>query len=217
MRNGIILLAFTLAACGDDGGSSTDADGGPRVDAGGIVDVTTTMPSSAPIAPSSECRVTTWREPALSAAHVPACAELDYPHHPPSSGTHYGAWADFGTYDAPVPWGFLVHAMEHGGIVLAYDCPEGCADVIAALEAIVADHGTDPACASHPTADARFIITPDPALEDGSIAAVAWEQAYVATCLDEPSLRAFVEAHYAMGPEDLCAAGLEGSAGGWCP
>jgi hypothetical protein len=212
----VALLA--LSACGDDTPAASDAGGAgdAAADAAVVVDVVTTMPDAPVVAPSAECRVTTWREPAGNREHRDPCTELAYPSHPPASGPHYLVWADFLTYADPVPWGFLVHSMEHGAVVLAYNCPSGCPDVIASFESLIADHGADPSCESHPTSAARFVVMPDPGLPEGSIAAVAWEHAYVATCLDEPSLRAFVDGHYGMAPEDLCAAGFDGSSPGWC-
>ena len=178
------------------------------------VDEETIHPDAPPLAPFEECRVTTAREPATSAAHEPACSEIDYPFHPPSSGRHFSQWAAFGTYGAPVPWGFLVHSMEHGAVVLAYRCePDDCAEIEAALQAI-ADARFDPLCRGADT-PSRFVIVPDPTLEV-AIAALAWERSYLATCLDLESLEAFVDAHYGQGPEDLCAPGVDRSATGWC-
>jgi hypothetical protein len=53
----------------------------------------------------------------------------------------------------------------------------------------------------------RIIVVPQPDLEE-PIAALAWEHVYTATCLDEASLQAFIDAHYAMAPEDFCSSGL---------
>ncbi|AKF03451.1 DUF3105 domain-containing protein [Sandaracinus amylolyticus] len=178
------------------------------------VDEETIHPGAPPLAPFTECSVTTAREPATSAAHETACTEIDYPFHPPASGRHYSQWADFGTYDAPVPWGFLVHSMEHGAIVLAYRCePDECDALVATLQEI-ADSRVDPLCRAGDT-PSRFVIVPDPTL-DVALAAVAWEHVYLATCLDRESLEAFVDAHYAQAPEDLCASGVDRSASGWC-
>lgn len=177
----------------------------------GLVDVMETRPDAPPIAPATECVVTTGRAPASDATHHPPCSDLDYPIHPPPGGPHFGQWADFGVYDQPVPLGFLVHSLEHGAVVLAHNCVEACPDVLSAFEALRADRD-DPSCREHPNGS-RVIIVPDPTLEV-PIAAVAWEHLYLATCLDEPSLRAFVDAHYAQAPEDLCIAGVAAPA---CP
>lgn len=179
---------------------------------GGRLDERVETPDAAPIAPFDTCTVTTYRVPAASAGHVAPCSALDYPELPPSGGDHYGQWAAFGVYDAPVPWGFLVHSMEHGGVVLAHSCEGACPEVEAEFAAVAAEHD-DPLCRGD--APNRIIIAP--ADLDHPVVAVAWEHVYVATCLDPPSLRAFVEAHYGDAPEDLCAQGIDLSADGWCP
>lgn len=179
----------------------------------GLVDVVEMHPDADPIPPSTECTVTTGRAPANGAAHVAVCSELEFAMHPPAGGTHYASWADFATYSEPVPWGFLVHSLEHGAVVLAHNCQDDCPEVLAAFERIRV--GTDdPLCRTHDNTN-RIIVVPDPELEV-PIAAVAWEHVYLATCLDEPSLRAFVDAHYGRAPENLCSPGVHAE-GAWCP
>ncbi len=174
-------------------------------------------PDAPPIAPFDECTVYTATERATARDHRPVCSALAYPSMPPAGGPHFGQWADFGVYDAPVPWGFLVHALEHGAIVLAYRCEPGpeCDAVRAELLGVVASAGVDPLCRTG-DAESRFIVVPDPTLE-WSVAALAWEHVYLATCLDRASLDEFVAAHYGQAPEDLCAPGVDLSATGWCP
>lgn len=180
------------------------------------IDVTTTHPSAPPISPAATCDVTTATEPAPSRNHHAPCSALDYPLVPPSSGDHYSIWADYLTYDAPVPWGFVVHSMEHGGVVLAYDPDSAAADDIrAAFADVITAHGADPICRDQ-TWMSRFVVMPATDLTT-PIAALAWEHTYEGTCLDMPSLLAFVEAHYGHGPEDLCVPGQDASASGWCP
>ena len=41
----------------------------------------------------------------------------------------------------------------------------------------------------------------------GPLAAAAWGATYQASCVDRPSLEAFVRDHYAKGPENLCVSG----------
>jgi hypothetical protein len=176
-----------------------------------------THPSATPIAPFSECTVTTFTDTTTSADHTLPCAVIPYPFHPPSAGPHYESWAAFRTYDAPVPWGFLVHDLQHGSLVLAYHCENDadCDPVRAEMASIVADHGLDPVCRLEDT-PTRFIVVPDPELPV-PIAAVGWGHVYEATCLDPVSLRAFVDAHYGMGTETYCGAGVDRADAGWCP
>jgi len=176
-------------------------------------DVETTTPAQTPIAPFDECTVTTYREPALGAGHVAECADFDMQSFPPTGGDHFGVWAAWGTYDAPVPWGYLIHSMEHGAIVLGYRCDDGCPEVVAEFEAI-ADLIDDPLCRGEEV-PRRVIIAPMPDL-DVAIAALGWEHGYLATCLDPPSLRSFVTERYGLGRENLCNPGADRSDMEWC-
>ncbi|HET6346967.1 MAG TPA: DUF3105 domain-containing protein, partial [Myxococcota bacterium] len=50
---------------------------------------------------------------------------LDYSTNPPASGNHYPSPERvLGEHTAPVPRGRYVHSLEHGAIVLAYNCPQ---------------------------------------------------------------------------------------------
>lgn len=184
---------FLLIACAED------------VAPGLLVDVVVTHPPAPPIAPATECTVTTGRDPAGGANHVDPCEQIDFDRVPPVGGEHYSRWANFESYTSPVPWGFLVHSMEHGAVVLAYDCPDGCPEVVARFERFAAELD-DPVCRGMLRPN-RIIVVPAPDLEE-PIAALAWEHLYTATCLDEASIQAFIDAHYAMAPEDFCFAGL---------
>jgi hypothetical protein len=180
------------------------------------VDETTTHPAAAPLAPFDACTVYTAREPTPVPEHRTPCSVIDYPIAPPSGGPHYSSWASFLAYDAPVPWGFLVHSLEHGGVVLAYDpgIVEASA-VRAAFEEIATARGIDDRCRTEAWPN-RIIVVPDPEL-DWPIAVRAWEHVYDATCLDRPSIEAFIAAHYAHAPENFCFAGVDLSSTGWCP
>jgi hypothetical protein len=168
-------------------------------------DVIVLRPGAPPIPPATECVITITHDPAGARDHRDPCSAIDYPVHPPSVGPHYAIWADFGTYTDPVPSGFLVHSLEHGAVELLHNCESPCPEVLAAFDAIALAKTDDTLCRDHP-AGSRIIIAPDPAL-DVPFAAVAWEHTYRATCLDEESLTAFVDEHYAQAPEDLCVPG----------
>lgn len=184
---------------------------------GGRVDESTTHPTAAPLSPFDSCTVYTAREPAGARDHRTPCSEIDYAAaSPPAGGPHYSIWANFVTYDAPVPWGFLVHSLEHGAIVLAYDPGVVEAAVVRAeLEDIATTHGLDPVCRDEEWPN-RIIVVPDPEL-DWPIAVRAWEHVYDATCLDRASIEAFIAAHYAHAPEDFCFPGTDLASTGWCP
>lgn len=62
------------------------------------------------------------------ANHIPAGTQARYLTDPPTSGQHYNVRGE-----APLTWGFYarpfppedwVHNLEHGGVVILYDCPQ---------------------------------------------------------------------------------------------
>lgn len=201
-----VAIATLLAACGE-APVNTLGDGG-------LTNIVETRPDAAPIAPATECVVTTASAATLEpATHLTPCVDTAFDTTPPCEGPHYSSWAAYGVYDAPVPWGYLVHSMEHGGVVIAYSCGADCADVPPRLRALYDSYTADPRCSASGVPH-RLIVVPAPDL-DVPIAAAAWGEIYRATCLDENSLRAFLDAHYARAPEDTCAAGVDESPG-WC-
>jgi hypothetical protein len=154
------------------------------------------------------CEVTITTDiPLETVTHEDVCTDLDYPTNPPSGGPHWGTWAAFGSYDAPVPREAYVHSMEHGAVILLHDCEGSCPEVIAALEDARNEVTGDPKCLQIPDGPTeRVIITPDPEL-DVPLAAAAWGATYRATCIDLASLRDFVKKRYDHGPESTCAQG----------
>jgi hypothetical protein len=218
MRLALCFALFGLAACSDDGGSggSTTGPGGPGGTGGdgtggGSPIVTELFPAAAPLPGETECKVTiTTNLPLQGNTHHPICTDLEYGTNPPSSGDHWGMWAQFRTYATAVPREMYVHNLEHGGVVMAYKCDGLCPDIAQAYEDAAEAHGVDPICASSLTGAerSRIIITPDPELAE-PIGLAAWRATYVATCIDPPSILDFVKAHYAKGPENTCSDGKD--------
>jgi len=139
------------------------------------------------------------------ALHVTECSHIDYSTNPPSSGKHYSVWAAYQTYDFPVPRGYWVHCLEHGGIVITYNCPDGCADEVAQVESLIASLPADPRCTPLGL-DHQVIITPDPLL-DTRWGMSSWGKTLRASCIDEAAFKDFYESNTAFGPEDICGGG----------
>ena len=144
--------------------------------------------------------------------HVPCTPVPTYGTKPPSSGNHYAIWADYKTYDKPVPWGHLMHSMEHGAVIIVYNCPAGCPDEVAAAQAMIdalpfpldpedIDVATGSACVA-PT-KRRVILAPDPTL-DVRWAAAAWTWTLRSSCFDAAAFQKFTKDHYAKMPENFC-------------
>jgi hypothetical protein len=170
----------------------------------------------APSAPAGPCSAVVQQHPIEGATHVDVCSVVDYGTKPPSSGNHYPVWAAYKAYTAPVPEGFFVHDLEHGAVVLTYNCAArgaaqdaqgGCDADIAAASKTIATLPDDPSCvALGQGVRRRSVLTPDPDL-DVRFAASAWGWTLRANCFDPETFRAFELAHYAHGPEDTCQDG----------
>jgi hypothetical protein len=213
----LVLSSVLVSACGNGNGNG-DAGGSGGAGTGGSPAMTTTLhPSASPLPGQTACtvvEVTGIPEPNFN--HITPCTPLTYATNPPSGGDHWPIWAAFRKYTVPVPREMYVHDLEHGAIVFAYNCPDGCPDVVAALGTVF-DGMADPLCLSIPgNPPARVVLTPDPELAT-PIAAAAWGQTYTATCIDIPSLRAFANAHYGQGREPLCTNGQDVETTPLCP
>jgi hypothetical protein len=206
----IPLSAASLVGCGDDdpiGGAGGAGGGGTATSSTGAGTVTELRPSASPLPGHDACVVTITTDIPVAGSHVELCTEITYPTNPPSGGPHWPRWAAFATYDAPLRREVLVHDLEHGAIAMLHDC-DGCSDqVLAAFQEVTLAHGADEKCIGGGSI-ARFVVAPDPAL-DHPVALAAWGATYVATCIDVPSLKDFVAAHYAGAPEDTCADGVD--------
>ncbi len=154
------------------------------------------------------CAITVEAVTPAPANHVPVGTAVNWNSNPPAGGSHYPIWAAYQEFTAAVPRGFYVHNLEHGAVVLLYNCASvdgsTCEAIGETLRQASAALPDDPLCAS--PVRVRTVITPDPLIPT-PIAATAWGFVYRAECIDLPSLQAFVAAHYAKGPENLCTNG----------
>jgi Protein of unknown function (DUF3105) len=181
---------FVTAACGSDAKSP---------DAAAIVDAMV-LPDS----PAS-CQTEVVTHIAGAAQHVPICSPQQYPTNPPAFGDHYPSWAKYQVWSTPVPAPFWVHNLEHGGVVVTYNCADGCAADVAALTSFLAARPKDPTCSD--AVRNRFLVTPNAALTK-RFAVSAWGVTLTSNCFDLAALGAFIDANYAKGPENLCGDGL---------
>ncbi len=75
-------------------------------------------------------------------AHIPenTASPIVYNSTPPSSGPHYDGLAGWGIYDRPIRYEMLNHNLEDGGVVVYYQCPEGCAELVEQLTTLIQPH-----------------------------------------------------------------------------
>jgi hypothetical protein len=202
----LVAAVAVLAACGSSSaptGSSGQGtqphDGGEPPDAMGPRD-DTGLP---PVEDGPSCAAVVTAHPIEGNLHMPVCSPLVYGTNPPSSGDHYPIWAAYRTYTKPFLPGFWVHSLEHGTVVISYNCSDGCPSDVARIQAFIDALPAD--CAGPPR---RIILLPNPQL-DVRFAASAWGFTLKSECFDRAAFAEFVAAHYNHAPEAICANGLD--------
>ena len=116
----------------------------------------------------------------------------DWNSNPPTSGQHYGQWAPAGFYDDVIPDEYLVHNMEHGYVIIYYNCAlveTDCETFKAAIEAAMAEAGNDPA-----TRTIKLIAVPRPTLEN-PITYASWGHLYSANTFIPEELVSYVQTY----------------------
>lgn len=68
---------------------------------------------------------TAQKVPDSGRTHIQKGGNVSYNSNPPTSGAHYGDWRRAGNYDEPQQDEYLVHSLEHGYIIMSYNCNAG--------------------------------------------------------------------------------------------
>jgi hypothetical protein len=126
----------------------------------------------------------TWQEfPSLGNEHIssPSVPHIPYNSDPPTSGPHTPYLARWGIHGQSVPKEEQVHNLEDGGVVIQYDCPDGCPELIEKLSAIASRYE-------------RLILAPYPGM-DKRIALTAWRRLDKFDEFDEQRIARFIGAH----------------------
>jgi hypothetical protein len=132
------------------------------------------------------------RIPIQGADHIQVGQVHDpYNSDPPTSGPHYIETVDAGFYDTPRADENLVHNLEHGHIVISYDCSK------------LADcEGTKQQLRSLAAAYNNWKVTIVPRENrDTAIGAAAWGWLEKMDAYDETRLRRFIDSWRDKGPE----------------
>ena len=122
--------------------------------------------------------------------HLPADYVYDYGTPFPTSGPHSPRWVAAGIYTEAQPPTELVHALEHGNIVIYYDQPADA--VVQRLRELTGEH----------TGQWDGIVAvPSPGLGEG-IVFTAWQKRLTLPRYDEEKAAAFIDAFRGRGPEN---------------
>lgn len=80
--------------------------------------------------------------PSLGNSHIEdgGISSIAYNSTPPTSGPHYGGLAALNIYPEPVRYEQLLHNLEDGGVVVYYQCGDGCPELVSQLEGVVSTY-----------------------------------------------------------------------------
>jgi hypothetical protein len=101
---------------------------------------------------------------------------------PPTSGPHLGSLARWGVHEVPIPNELQVHNLEDGGVMVQYNCPDGCPDLVTQLEGVVDQYHDGIILAPYPGMDSRIALT-------------AWQRIDQFEEFDAERISRFIRAH----------------------
>ena len=135
-----------------------------------------------------------------SRAHIDPSQSITYKHYPPTSGPHYASPAEWQTI-ASLPEGTFIHNLEHGGIVILYNCPSGnaCDTLRKQLENYVQNRGP----VEPEFNEVKLIMSPYLRGMTTKIALLAWDWIDQFDTYDEARITRFYEVHVDKGPEPI--------------
>ena len=107
---------------------------------------------------------------------------------PPTSGWHYEATASWGVHSDPIPDEVQIHNLEHGGVMVQYNCE--CPELVEKLKNVAMDYRS------------KVILAPYPKMET-KIALTAWGHIAELNDFDENAIRGFIKAYRNKGPEQV--------------
>ncbi|MBJ7595155.1 MAG: DUF3105 domain-containing protein [Candidatus Dormibacteraeota bacterium] len=134
-------------------------------------------------------------------AHVDPPTKVTYLHDPPTSGCHYNLGAGQapllpGVYDRPSSPEYWVHNLEHGYVIVLYNCPLGCGADVRALRTWYDGLPNDPQLSS----EKKVLVLPETTMAP-RFAVVSWDWYLPLDRLDLTRVQAFYDNHRDQSPE----------------
>lgn len=159
----------------------------------------------------------------LGRGHVPIGEAVDYNSNPPTSGKHYEDWVRSGVYSEPKDDRNLIHSLEHGYVIMSYNCDHKVTSNKSLVTSVYAHGLEEETSSSEATAPAnlseschklvdqlisiyekkgktRLIVLPRPNL-DARIALTAWNYIDKFDSFDQSRIEKFIDTHLNQGPE----------------
>jgi hypothetical protein len=122
-------------------------------------------------------------------------APIEYNSVPPSSGPHFGNLAAWNIYDAPQRYELLLHNLEDGGVIVYYQCEDGCPETVEQLRTIVEPYLNAGRHVVMAPNDPNWTTGAGPLHKDmnARIAVVAWTRVLKLDEVDEVKIRTFID------------------------
>jgi hypothetical protein len=137
-------------------------------------------------------------------SHIDPSTQWTYKSYPPTNGPHYSvagrAPVNWGTVDTLVE-GQFVHNLEHGGIVILYNCPSG--SDCTSLKNSLTNYVQNLAPLEPTFNEAKIIMTPYSHGMQKKVALVAWKYIEFLDAYDQNAITQFYENHVDRGPEAI--------------
>lgn len=127
---------------------------------------------------------------------VPQGTDVQYDHSPPSSGDYYDQSSAYGVLATAVAPGAWMQNLEHGGIVVLYNCPQECPDVVQQLTGVY--DGAPPSVLF--PGHVKMVVAPYPGMSQ-TISVLAWGWEDDMQTVDKERILAFYRTHVDRGPD----------------
>jgi hypothetical protein len=140
--------------------------------------------------------------PVMGAQHIPLGATHEpYNSDPPTSGPHYEQPAEAGFYEQAPADEALVHNLEHGHVIIWYNCSQLAEDACASLKLQV-QGVMNQAGVSKNTGTAKLEAVPR-TMADAQVALTSWGRLEKLDRFDASAMLAFIQANRDQAPEPL--------------
>ena len=127
--------------------------------------------------------------PSQGRGHLAPGQRVTYRSDPPTSGIHDRTWVEPGFYDQPQASTQLVHALEHGNIVIYYDRPgAGGLATLRGWTDLYRGRFSGVVAVARPGLDKKIILS-------------AWKRILRQDTLDAAGAAAFIDKYRGRGPE----------------
>ena len=118
---------------------------------------------------------------------------------PPTSGPHMPRLWSWGISQEQIPDAWQVHNLEDGGVLMQYDCPDGCSGLLAQVTELASRIMSDTSLANSRTGETHFILAPYTGIRDASggkpIALTAWTRIQYFDAVDVEEMMKFIRAY----------------------